>query len=998
MSQEVSETAEQETAAGRGPSVAVIGVFVLLLAGAGAAGWYFTSGPTPAELRKEARSMFRKGEYREALKLASTAYESEPSNRMAMIAGESAQKLNDLDAARDWYRRLEDDDSEHYLKGVVALSLLCLNTGRMTEAEEWFRKALEKEPANVEINRWFASLLNAQGRRWEASRHYFIAVREGVFPGQTAMDDLLMLANFEAPFEDIAITEKAIETVPDDPLPLLGRVQGHFVFNRYKEGLEILRRVIEKHPDQLQAHAWLGRGLVDSGELDALREWNESLPQGADEFPLIWHIRGLWASKAGQMRAAARCFWEAVRREPNFQSANYQLGLSLVALNETKKAEPFLKRHKQLSDYHRLTHPIYDEGPRVDSLVQVMDLSGELGRLWEQFAWSKFLLQFGEQSSEFTQQVRSHAVTVYERLRQELPEAPRTRTLATSNPARDLDLSSYPLPDWSRSETGNVGTEPVAASGIRFDDIAEQVGLSFTYFNSAERRTQGMRIFESMGGGVAAFDFDHDGWPDLYFTQGSIWPVNPDKPGERDLLFRSLSGEAVENVTLLAGLGDANYTQGVNVGDFNSDGFPDLYIGNIGKNRLFHNNGDGTFTEASDGLAERPWRWTTSVMIADLNADGHPDLFDANYLSGDDVYDRLCGAEVQRVCAPSAFAGEQDDIHLSNGDGTWSYATESTGLSQLKGKGLGIVAGDFDGNGRLNLFVANDGIENYYLVPSGEGSELQLQDTALERGVAFDYDSRGQACMGVAVDDYNGDERLDMFVTNYYEDSNTLYTMLGGNLFEDRAREAKLRTPSFHFLGFGTQFIDADLDGWPDLVLTNGHVDDFSHQDIPFRMRPQFYRNVGGRFEEIAPAADSEYMNKPQLGRGLARLDFDKDGRGDFAVNHLDTPAALARNTTPEPGKHLTVRLVGVESNRDAIGTSVTVHAGGRKRTMQMTAGDGYHAANERSLVFGLGAADSIDRVVVQWPSGVRQTLTDASPGSEILVREDERRSYVLTK
>lgn len=972
----------------RGPGLPLLALVVVIASVIGGILWF--NQPSPEELTKSAQKAFRRGEYKEALELAAQAYEYQPNNRLAMIAGESSQKLEDNDGAMKWYRRLEEEDSEDFINCAVAHGLLCMNSGRLVEAEEWLKKVVDRQPENPAFNRYVGSLLNLEGRRWEASEYFFGTLKHGVFAGQTTLDDLLMLANFEAPFEDNKVTDVAAQQVPQDPLPQLGRVQVHFVFNRYEEGIEVARKVIEKHPNQLQAHAWLGRGLVESGNLAAGPQWHNTLPANADDFPPVWHARGLWAARVGQKKAAARCFWEAVRREPNFGSACYQLGLTLFALNRPEAAKPFVDRHAKLSNYHETTHPIYREGFSVKPLRKVMRLAGELGRPWEEFLWTKFLIQHCQQKG-FPDGLREELLPSYQRQLKELQNGNPPQTLAKVNPALTLDLSDYPLPDWSRS-TGSSPQDPtIAESKIRFEDVSEKMGLNFTFFHST--RKEALRIFEITGGGVAAMDYDLDGWQDFYFTQAGNWPIKSDSDAKPDTLFRSIGGESVVNTTELSGLGDLGYTQGVTAGDINSDGFPDLYIGNLGQNRLYHNNGDGTFTEVSRSIQERPNRWTTSVLIADLNLDGLPDIYDVNYLSGETIFTRTCGdKEHPRACGPSGYEGEQDDVYLNNGDGTFAYSTETTGLKKqnIASKGLGILAADFDGTGQLNLFVGNDGVANNYLIPNGTGSDLTYTDAATKRGVALDYDARGQACMGIACDDFDGNERLDLYVTNFLEDSNTLYSMVTGNMFEDKTREAKLRAPSFNFLGFGTQAIDANLDGMPDLVLTNGHIDDFEYEGKPFRMRPQFYQNLGSEFVEVAPPSDSEFMNNKQLGRGLARVDFDRDGRMDFAVNHLDTPSALARNTTPDAGHFLNLRLVGIESVRDAIGTTVTVQTGKRKRTMQLTAGDGYHASNEKTLNFGLGTAQKITRMIVQWPSGVRQTFNNVAVDTELIVREDD--------
>jgi hypothetical protein len=307
------------------------------------------------------------------------------------------------------------------------------------------------------------------------------------------------------------------------------------------------------------------------------------------------------------------------------------------------------------------------------------------------------------------------------------------------------------------------------------------------------------------------------------------------------------------------------------------------------------------------------------------------------------------------------------------------------------GKGLGIVAADFDGAGRLNLFVANDAAANFYFVnqTAAPGEDISLSNRALITGLAYSGEGLPQACMGVAADDADGDEQLDLFVTNFYDQSNTLYLRQPGDLFVDATREANLRTPSFHLLGFGTQFLDGDLDGWPDLVITNGHVLDHSHKGIPYAMRPQYMRNRGsGRFEEISASSLGAFFQREFLGRGLARLDWNRDGREDFVVSHINAPAALVTNQTVGAGHFLAVQLRGVTSNRDAIGATVRLQVAGRVLCRQLTAGDGYQASNQRQLIFGLGDGQQIGALTVRWPSGIEQTFEGLAADREILLVE----------
>ncbi len=302
---------------------------------------------------------------------------------------------------------------------------------------------------------------------------------------------------------------------------------------------------------------------------------------------------------------------------------------------------------------------------------------------------------------------------------------------------------------------------------------------------------------------------------------------------------------------------------------------------------------------------------------------------------------------------------------------------------------MGIVAADFDGSGRLGLFIANDLQANHFYANMTSASQgpPRFMEHALLNGLAYDREGRPQACMGVAAGDADGDARLDLFVTNYVNEANTLYRQSTDGLFSDDTRTAGLTEPSFKMLGFGTQFLDADLDGQEDLVVANGHIDDFTHESFEYRMRPQFFRNLGGKFEELPASTLGPYFAEKLLGRGLARLDWNGDDREDFAVSHLQNPAALLTNTTTG-GRSVSIRLRATNSARDAIGATVSVEAGQKRLMKQLTGGDGYAASNERKLVFGLGESEQADQVTVRWPSGSTETVTDVPAGTAWLLVE----------
>jgi hypothetical protein len=556
--------------------------------------------------------------------------------------------------------------------------------------------------------------------------------------------------------------------------------------------------------------------------------------------------------------------------------------------------------------------------------------------------------------------------------------------------ARRFDLSSYPLPPspaGSAASASGENQQNSTGGRIAFDDDSGRLGLHFVYFNGDDPSTEGRRMFEYTGGGVAALDFDRDGWCDVYFTQGTDWPPEPSNRRYLDALFRNDAGGRFIDVAAVAGIADAGFGQGATSGDCNNDGFPDLYVANIDGNRLYRNNGDGTFTDATraSGLG-RHAHWTTSCLLADINGDSFPDVYDVSFLDGDDVFTRICRDPdgKARSCAPSVFPAAPDHVYLGRGDGTFAEVTKELGFDVPDGDGLGIVAADFDDSGNLSVFIANDGRPNFYFAPAG----ARWQEQGAICGLAYTASGAPQASMGVAAGDANNDGLVDLFVSNFYNEGDTLYLNLGSGTFTDRSYYAGVYDPSLSFLGFGAQFLDADLDGWEDLIVTNGHVDDFTYKQIPYRMRAQFYRNRRGRFSELLTRDLGPFFDELKLGRGLARLDWNRDGLNDVVISHLGDPAALLTNRTSSPGRGLGLRLVGTTRSRDAIGARVGVRAGELHLQRQLTAGDGYQAANERRLEFGLAGRVGDVELEIHWPGGARQTFVGVRTGREYLAVE----------
>ncbi|MBC7818045.1 MAG: CRTAC1 family protein, partial [Planctomycetaceae bacterium] len=665
----------------------------------------------------------------------------------------------------------------------------------------------------------------------------------------------------------------------------------------------------------------------------------------------------------------------------------------LMLLEMSEQAIPFADRANRLTKLS-LQIDVNPSELNMDKIRSIVEQLEFLGRDWEAAGWSQLVLLE-------TGRLPDWAGSTQRRLHRRLMSS-ETYTTTAKNPAYQLDLSQFPLPEHRMPAPQSLPLQPSIDNdfAVAFHEEATQTGLHFTYHNGASSGDL-ESMYEMNGGGVAVLDYDGDHWPDLFFTQGGRLPPAPFDPSFGDQLFRNLGGDQIEsgnqpanqffNVSSQAGIQDIGYGQGVTVGDFDNDGFPDLYVGNIGTNQLYRNNGDGTFADVTADSGTTAGGWTSSCVFADLNQDGLPDLYVVTYLGGDDLAKRPCSKRQRLRCAPLDYPAEQDRLYLNLGDGRFRDVTETSGLVAPDGRGLGVVAADFDGSRRLSLFVANDMSANFFFRNETSAPEaIKFQEQGLLNGLAFDDQGASKACMGVAAGDYNGDGRLDLFVTNFYRQFNDFYVQQPDGSFRDLSRKTNLADSSFLMLGWGTQFIDGELDGYPDLILTNGHVHDPLDPQIPYRMPPQYYRNQGNStFGEIPRMLLGEFFQRDHHGRSLVRIDWNRDGREDVCISHLNDAVALLTNRTEHPGNYLSIRLVGVDSSREAIGSTVRIRSGQQTWARQLTAGDGFHASNERRLVFGLGRQTQVDSVEVTWPSGFRQGFQNLNVNQEWLLIEN---------
>lgn len=972
--------------------VTVHGVLPLVVGGLVCAiGFVWCWAVSTSVIRSAERALGR-GDFQSALDFSRKALQLEPfSGRALVVAGSACIGLKNPFAAAEYLRRVPQSERQLFALSQSELGWLAFEAGRVSEAEERLRGALVLVPDDPSTTDRLIYLLALEGRTWEARHLIFKRLQNGAVNSNfltMVSNRKLMLAN------SAEFSQKCLKSIPSDPLPYLPIAIHAWDENQSATARELLEKVLQKYPQSNDAHALMLELLNETGTPEAIKAQVNRIPSAAADRSDIWLSKGIWAEKQGQMKAAARCFWEALRREPNSPRANAHLSQALVVLDMAEQATPFADRANRLTKFQlQITMSADDLNLiRIRTIAEQLEM---LGRDWEAAAWCQLALLESKGPLEW-------AISTQLRLHHTLMSS-ETLTTTTKNPALKLDLSHFPLPDHS---VASIPSNPNLLTinndcKVVFREEAIETGLQFTYHNGAVVGDQ-ESMAEMNGGGIAVLDYDCDHWPDLFFTQGGTLPPARINNSESDQLFRNLrrnsddsalhsSEKPFVNVTLAAGIRDFGYGQGVTVGDFDNDGFPDLYVGNIGTNQLYHNNGDGTFSDVTTHSGTEAGGWTSSCVIADMNQDNLPDLYVVTYLGGGDLPLLPCSKRQRIRCAPLDYPAAQDRLYVNLGDGRFLEMGESSGILAAEGRGLGIVAADFDGSHRLSLFVANDMSANFFFRnQTASSGTIKFQEQGLLTGLAFDDQGASKACMGVAAGDYNGDGRLDLFVTNFYRQFNDFYVQQPDGTFRDLSRRAHLADPSYLKLGWGTQSIDGELDGYPDLVLANGHVHDPLDHKVPYRMPPQYFQNLGdGTFAEAASRTLGDFFQQDHHGRALVRLDWNCDGSEDVCVLHLNEPVALLTNHTNNRGNFVGFRLVGTRSSRDAIGASVRVRIRDQFRERQLTGGDGFHASNERRLVFGLGADSQIDGVEVTWPSGTRQMFHQLAVNQEWILIED---------
>jgi len=525
---------------------------------------------------------------------------------------------------------------------------------------------------------------------------------------------------------------------------------------------------------------------------------------------------------------------------------------------------------------------------------------------------------------------------------------------------------------------------------VTFVDVARSSGITFQHDNAASPEKY---LIETMGSGCGWIDYDQNGLLDLYLVNGAATRQYTPKQALRSALYRNNGDGTFTDVTLSAGVcAEGLFGMGVAVGDYDNDGLPDLLVLGYGRCILYHNNGNGTFTEVTARAGvENAGRWASSAAWFDYDNDGKLDLVIANYVDWSPERNFYCGDRgpgMRSYCHPDDFHGEPPTLYHNNGDGTFTDVSKSSGVGLKGGNGLGVVTFDYDNDGWQDIFIANDHMPNFLFHNNRDGS---FREVGYVAGVAVSADGQFEAGMGADAADTTGSGRLDLIVGHLDMQLARVYQNLADHTFEDATLRSKLSYATYHISTFGARFMDYDNDGARDLFLANGHVLDnieLYHADTKYAEPKLMFRNTGrGVFENVSDGLGPDFQ-LPRVSRGAAIGDFDNDGDLDILINNCGQPPQLLRNDGGNTNHWLEIFLIGTKSNRDGVGARVTVVAGDLTLYDQRKGGMSYQSAQDPRLHFGLGQRATVDRIEINWPSGTVTKLTNVPCDQIIAIKE----------
>ncbi len=890
------------------------------------------------------------------------------------------QQQGELREAAELALQVADLDPAGAVQMLLVAFQCHLQCQQFALAEADLLRAQKISPKNPRILRVLAQFLNAQGRRIEASKH----VRQLIRMKNIQHPEVLSLIDLRGPFPLSSFDEYT----RDAPLSLFSLGDLRYQYSTTKsEPKELLNRAKEltsTFPDSAAAMAFRCRMLADFGRHEELRRLLGEVPDGIQEFDEFWFAVGTLLSSDNEDRLAIGAFAQAMACNPTDRESLRSMIACFTRLGESESALLLGKRLADLDKVFRIVKDADAENARWISQTLQQQV-----RPWEAAAWLM------------------HAAKIDGTLRQLIPELNRREQAilkweqgasdAQMQTARVETLLGFSRQQWPTPQMASLVKTRRVEMGVDtpadfvFQDVAGDVGIEATFVSGFPLDGSPYAIHEVNGGGLAAFDYDLDGRCDIYIVQSGGDPRVMDD-ATANQLFRLLPEQHFRDVTNVAHVGDRKFGQGVCAGDLNQDGFPDLLIANIGSNSVYLNQGDGTFREASEILGDNPFQWTSSIGLGDLNGDHLPDLVEINYIDDVDAFDLRC-TDNYLDCQPQEFRKSQDRVLMADAQGRLVPSQAFAKGSPTAKLGFGLVMANFDGQHGNDFFISNDGDFNHFWQSQPANPSVAeifgLVESGNLRGCSVGRAGKSQACMGIASGDFDRNGTLDLHVTNFENEPVNLFLQSTEGIFIDEVNRKGLGQTSFGVLGFGTQAADFDNDGWLDLAVLNGHVYDGRVDEIPFRMLPQLFEGNRDGFLLHTEAMAGEYWSEKKLGRTLATLDWNQDGRVDLIASHLDQPIALLQNNAPAEN-WIEFELVGTVSEREAIGAEIQLVAGEERWTGWQIGGDGLMCSNEAVIHFGIGDVKQPASVEIQWPSGMKTVLKDLPVNQRYLMVEGQ--------
>jgi tetratricopeptide (TPR) repeat protein len=928
-----------------------------------------------------------------------------------LLLGRTEQDQRKPERALEIWSQIPPTDPD-FVPAAESRGHLLIDLGRLSQAEAVVTDALARAPEAQEapLLRTMARLLRLEGRYREVSDALMAAWKSADNPS-TILQELWQNDTEPVPVDGLQMMLEAADG--QDDRVWLGRARAEMLRGRTVEAARWLDRCKERRLDDPA----VGLACLDlamaSGDIEMFWEAAGRIPIAGLRTADVASMR-VWLASRGEATPDGRKEWEErLAADPCNPEALEHLAELHRRAGEARQSEALLRR-KGAIDMARdqIRRMIIRKIDFRSSSHELAAFCGVLGREFDRRAWTLVALSDASDSGPVGTSILTPAEA--DELRRFCAAASdealgrlRAMTAKASTPGHDTladRISDLREEATATSAADGSGPEPPRGhpSRIEFVDHASEAGLHFT-FDSGHSPL--WLLPESLAGGLGLIDFDGDGWLDVYCLQGGS-AASPDAArkgapaGKGDRLFRNLGNGSFADATAPAGLEAmpwrASYGMGIAVGDYDNDGRSDLFLTRLDRYVLLRNRGDGTFEDvtAPAGLGG-PRDNPTSTTFADLDGDGDLDLYVCHYARWNPKNPPRCQDEQGKpyYCDPAKYIAAPDHVFRNDG-GRFVDVTKAAGFTDRDGRGLGVAAADLDGDGLIDLFVANDGTANYHFRNRGN---FRFEDVALTSGTASNAEGGFRAGMGVLVADLDADERLDVVVTNLYGEGYTLYQNLGQGLFADHSTASGVLLLTRYLTGFGVVGIDAANDGRTLLASANGHVNDF-RPFYPYAMPARLLEirmGTGGRTVDLSNGAGPAW-NVPRIGRGVVAGDLDHDGRLDLLVVNQDEPLSFLRNQSARAGHFLTLRLEGTRSNRDAIGAVVTVVAEGKRQVKHRIGGGSYLAAGDPALHFGLGQASKVEAVEVRWPSGHVDRWTNLGADTGYHLREAESKPAPL--